>query len=77
MFQGLNAEGDYYGPPRGGQSFAQYQSYMEYVNAKNVAIGSGVIALAVVNPIIGVAAGIGWLLSGPEKTKSKPLTQGG
>jgi len=74
MFAGLNAEGDYYGPPQPGQSFAQYQSYM---SLKNVAIGSGLIALAVVNPIIGGAAAIGWLLSGPEKTKSKPKIQGG
>lgn len=73
MFQGLHAE-EYYGPPRPGQSFAQYESYM---SMKNVAIGGGVVALAIINPVIGIAAGIGWLLSGPDKVKSKPLTQGG
>jgi hypothetical protein len=73
MFQGLNAE-EYYGPPRPGQS---YQMYNEYMSMKNVAIGGGIVALAVINPIVGIAAGIGWLLSGPETTKSKPMTQGG
>ena len=74
MFAGLNAEGEYYGPPRPGQSFAQYESYM---SMKNIAIGGGVVALSIMNPIIGVAVGIGWLLSGPEKIKSKSTTQGG
>jgi hypothetical protein len=74
MFAGLQADEEYYGPPRPGQSFAQYESYM---SMKNIAIGGGVVALAVINPVIGVAVGIGWLLSGPEKTKSKPTTQGG
>lgn len=73
MFAGMNAE-EYYGPPRPGQSFAQYESYM---SMKNITLGSGIIALTVINPVIGAVVGIGWLLSGPEKIKSKPTTQGG
>ena len=70
----LGAEGDYYGPPRPGQTYAMYN---EYMNLRNVAIGSGIVALAVLNPIVGAAVGIGWLLSGPTKTKNKRTTQGG
>jgi len=71
---GLGAEGEFYGPPKQGQSFEEYETYM---NAQNIAIGGGIIALAVINPIIGGAAAIGWLLSGPKKTKNKPKVQGG
>jgi hypothetical protein len=72
----LGAESTFYGPPRPGQSFEEYETYM---NVTNVAIGGGLVALSIVNPIIGGAAAIGWLLSGPTKTrtKGKPRVQGG
>jgi hypothetical protein len=67
--------GDYYGPPRQGQSFAEYESYM---NMQNVVIGTGLATLAImVNPIIAGALAVGWLVSGPQKTKVKSSTQGG
>ena len=71
MFHGL---ADFYGPPKPGQTFAEYETYM---SAKNIAIGSGIAALAVVNPIVGGAIAVGWFLSGPTKTKRKAQTQGG
>jgi hypothetical protein len=71
---GMGAESTFYGPPKQGQSFEEYETYM---NVKNIAIGGGIVALSIVNPIIGGAAAIGWLLSGPTKTKNKAKTQGG
>jgi len=73
MFKDTLGE-EYYGPPKAGQSFEEYETYM---NAQNIAIGGGLVALSIVNPLIGGAAAIGWLLSGPKKTKNKSKVQGG
>jgi hypothetical protein len=74
MFAGLNAE-EYYGPPRGGQSFSQYNSFMSMPVAS---IGAGVATAMLINPIvgIGVASAI-WLLGGESSHSNKPKVQGG
>lgn len=70
-----NQLSEYYGPPRPGQTFEEYETYM---NVQNVAIGSGILATAVlVNPILAAGAAAAWFMSGPQKTKRKSLTQGG
>lgn len=74
MFKNTQLGEEFFGPPRQGQSFIEYDTYM---NAQNVVIGSGIVALAIVNPIIGAGVAAAWFLSGPTKTKRKPTTQGG
>lgn len=65
---------DYYGPPRPGQSFAQYESYMKLP----IAAGVGIAAAMMINPVIGIAAGAAtWLLSGSGDHSNKPTSQGG
>jgi hypothetical protein len=72
---GMGAE-EYAGPLQQGQTWAQYESWM---NAQNIIIGGGIIALTVINPLIGGAALVGWLLTPKLASKSqvKSLTQGG
>ena len=66
---------EYYGPPQPGQTFEEYETYM---NTQNAVIGSGILAAALfVNPIIAAGAAAAWLMSGPQKTKRKSQTQGG
>lgn len=74
MFLGEETiQADYYGPPRPGQSFSQYESYMKLP----IASGVGLAAALMIHPVVGIAAGVAtWLLSStPEK--NKPTTQGG
>lgn len=54
---------DSYGPPAPGQTYQQFQSQM----SAPVALGIG-SALALVNPLVGLAVGVGLLLA------SKPAT---
>lgn len=57
---------DSYGPPAPGQTDAQFQDQM----STPVALGIGT-ALAMVNPIVGLAVGVGLLLaSRPRKLKT-------
>jgi hypothetical protein len=61
-YPGLGA--DFYGPPRQGQTDEAYQSQMSPV----VAVSIGAIAL--VNPFVGLAVGIGYLLTRPTQPPS-------
>jgi hypothetical protein len=76
MFKGLGEEkADYYGPPRPGQSFTQYQSFMKIPIASG--IGGAAIGALVAGPIGAIVGGIGaWYLSSNVK-KNKSETQGG
>lgn len=73
--RGVGADGpDYFGPPRPGQSFAQYESFMSMPIA--VGTGGALVGLLLGGPVVAVAAGIGsWITAEKMKTKSK--TQGG
>lgn len=62
----------YYGPPRPGQSFTQYQSFMELP----IAAGGAVIGALLFGPIGAVAVGAGALLTA-RAVKNKSKTQGG
>lgn len=65
---------DYYGPPRPGQSFSQYESYMKM---PFYTVSGAVIGALVAGPIGAVVGGVGsWLLSS-NATKTKSQTQGG
>ena len=72
---GVGAEGDYYGPPRPGQSWAQYESFMDMPIA--VGASGAVIGALIAGPVGAIVGGMGaWVLSS-SKTKNKSLTQGG
>lgn len=58
----LNA--DFFGPPQQGQTYTAYQTQMSPI------VMSGIAVLAVVNPVIGIAAGIGYLLTRQPVTKA-------
>ena len=60
--------GDSYGPPAPGQTYTQYQTQMSPVAVV------GIAALAIVNPIVGIAVGVGYLLS---RNKNKPSSHYG
>jgi len=71
----LGQEPEYYGPPRPGQSFAQYESFMSLP----LAAGGAVVGALLLGPIGLLAGGIGgWLAPRlATKSKSKSETQGG
>ena len=56
--------GDSYGPPAPGQTYQQFQSQMSPVAV------AGIAALALVNPIAGIAVGIGYLLTRSKGTRA-------
>lgn len=69
---------DYYGPPAPQQSYEDYQKQM--TNRAVISIGTGLVAASLLNPVVGVAAGVSaWLLTPglAKKSKPKPQTQGG
>lgn len=67
---------EYYGPPRPGQSFAQYESLMSLPIA--VGASGAMIGAMVAGPIGAIVGGVGsWLVSGGSSHRSKPKTQGG
>lgn len=76
MFAGIgDTRADYYGPPRPGQSFTQYESYMKmpFYTVGGVAIGA-----LIAGPVGAIAGGIGsWLLSSGSEHTNKPTSQGG
>ena len=73
MFQGLAQ--DYYGPPRPGQSFVQYESFMSIPLV--VSTSAVVVGALLAGPLGALAGGIGgWLISSPTP-KNKRTTQGG
>lgn len=57
---GLGA--DFYGPPKPGQTYETYQSQMSVAP-----IISGVAAAMLVNPLVGLAVGVGLLLASKPK----------
>jgi hypothetical protein len=66
---------DYYGPPRGGQSYSQYNSFMKI---PYYSVGAGVATAMLVNPILGLGVGAAvWLLGGDSSHSNKPTQQGG
>ena len=78
MFHDYNLRGndgpDYFGPPRPGQSFAQYESFMSL--PITVGAGSALIGALLFGPIGAITVGGGaWLAA--SKMKKKPLMQGG
>jgi len=76
MFRGLGQ--DYYGPPAPGQTYAEYQTQMGVRVAATV--GAAVVGMALVNPVVGIVAGVGTWLATPtlvKKVKGKPKVQGG
>lgn len=78
MFRGLHenqlGEAEYFGPPRGGQSYQMYNEFM----SMPIATTSGVVVGALIaGPIGAIAGGIaGWAFSGGDHS-NKPKIQGG
>lgn len=73
MFIQQELGADYYGPPAPGQSFAQYQSFMELP----IAAGGAVVGAMVAGPIGAIVGGVGsWLVASLRHT-NKPKVQGG
>ena len=73
---GVGAE-EFYGPPRPGQSFSQYESFMQtpFYTASGVVIGA-----MVAGPIGAIVGGVGsWLIGDTLSKKSRPKSrvQGG
>lgn len=71
---GVGADGEYYGPPQQGESFATYEAFMSMpiASASGAAIGA-----LIAGPIGALAGGtIGWFMSG-SRTRNKPKVQGG
>jgi hypothetical protein len=69
---------DYYGPPAPNQTYEEYQ--IQQGQRVAVSIGAGLVAASMINPAIGIVAGIStWLLTPglAKKSKSKSKTQGG
>lgn len=56
---------DFFGPPQQGQTDAEFQAKMQ-----TVAVVAGVGALALVNPVIAVGAGLTWLLTRPKEERA-------
>lgn len=68
---GLGAE-DFYGPPQPGQTDAQYQQQM----SPAIAV-TGIAALSLVNPLVGLVAGAAWLMSSTHTKTRKSEKHGG
>lgn len=71
----LSAPEEFFGPPRPGQTYAQFQQQMIHP-----AVMAGAAATALlVNPLAGVVVlGLGWMMGGTgPTTKRKSSTQGG
>lgn len=56
---------DFFGPPQQGQTDAEFQAKMQ-----TVAVASGLVALTVVNPVIGGIAALGYWLSRPPAPRA-------
>jgi len=66
---------DYYGPPRPGQDYRSYNSYMKM---PFYTVSGAVIGALVAGPIGAIVGGVGsWLLSSDSKHNNKPTSQGG
>lgn len=63
----------YYGPPRPGQSFTQYQSFMELP----IAAGGAVVGALLFGPIGAIVGGAGSWLMASSRHQNKPKVQGG
>lgn len=63
---------EYYGPPRPGQSFTQYQSFMELP----IAAGGAIVGALLFGPIGAIVGGAGSFFAA-AKMKNKPKVQGG
>lgn len=75
VMSGIGVE-EYYGPPRPGQSWSQYESFMQMPIAAS--IGGVIIGAVLGGPIGAIAMGLGgWALGSGIQQKKKSLTQGG
>lgn len=73
----LSAKEEYFGPVPQGQTWQSYETKQAEL-ARNLMIGSGVAVAAMVNPVVGAVALIGWLAAGGTgQHQNKPKTQGG
>ena len=67
---------EYMGPPRPGQSWSQYESFMSMPIA--VGASGAMIGAVIAGPVGALIGGIGtWLLTGGPSHTNKPTTQGG
>ena len=70
----LGNDGDYYGPPRPGQSFTQYESFMQL--PITVGVGGALVGALLFGPVGAIVAGGGSFFAA-AKIKNKPKVQGG
>lgn len=70
--KGLSAD-DYYGPPRPGQSFVQYESFMKLP----IIGGAVIVGTLIAGPVGAIVGGIGGWLFSEGNHNNKPKTQGG
>lgn len=79
QIKGMSGVGqEFYGPPRPGQSWSAFQDMMSMRGG--VSIASGIAAATLINPMIGIGAGLlTWALTPglASKQKSKSIYQGG
>lgn len=78
MFHDVGQAPEYFGPPRPGQTFSEYESFMKAQWA--AAAGGAAVGALLLGPIGAVALGVGaWLATPRLATHQKPKsqTQGG
>ena len=73
MFCSRLGEAPYYGPPAPGQTYQEYNAFMQLP----IAAGGAVIGAMVAGPIGAIVGGVGsWLVASSRHT-NKPKVQGG